>query len=66
MNMSVQSDIQSIRDALNNAEADPSRRNVRNLHNLLAELMVRHKDLLGLSDDDVTTFGGGRPKDPEG
>lgn len=64
--MPVQSDIQKIRDVLNHAEADPSRRNVRKLHNLLAELMAEHKDLLGLTGDEVTAFGGGVPKPEDG
>lgn len=64
--MSVREDIQKIRDEIVDCEAHPSRRNVRKLHNLLAELMLKHKDLLGLTDDDIVVLGGGQPKDPEG
>ena len=63
--MSVQSDIQRIRDGLTCAEGEPSRKNVRKLHNLLTELMVMHKDLLGLSDEDIVAYGGGTPKEEE-
>lgn len=64
-NMAVRDDIAEIRGALQVAESDPTRRNVRRLHNLLAAKMVEHKTLLGLSDDDIVAFGGGTPKDED-
>lgn len=63
--MTVKADIEEVRTALGVAENEPTRRNVRRLHNLLASLMVKHKDRLGLSDYDVTVFGGGTPKPDE-
>lgn len=64
--MSVKADIELVREGLRTCEVDPSRRNARKLHNLLAELMVKHKDRLGLTDDEIVAYGGGVPKDPEG
>lgn len=63
--MAVRDDIAEIRGLLVAAEEDPSRRNVRRVHNLLAAKMVEHKTLLGLTDADIEAFGGGTPKPDE-
>lgn len=58
----IRDDIAEIRALILEAEGQPSQRNLRRLHNLLAAKMVEHKDLLGLTDEDVIVFGGGTPK----
>lgn len=63
--MAIRDDIAEIRGLLVAAEEDPSRRSVRRVHNLLAAKMVEHKDVLGLSDDDVVALGGGTPKEDD-
>lgn len=64
--MTVQSDVAEIKAALEEAEADQkrARRSLRRLHNLLAEKMAENAGLLGLSEGDITTMGGGTPKTP--
>lgn len=64
--MSVQSDIAEIKALTEEHEDDlkRARRSGRKLHNLLAAKMAAHAELLGLSDGDVITFGGGTPKTP--
>lgn len=63
--MAIRDDIAEIRGLLVAAEENPSRTSVRRVHNLLAAKMVEHKDVLGLSDDDVVALGGGTPKEDD-
>ena len=63
--MAVKEDIEEIRTALGVVENEPSPRNLRRLHNILAAKMAANKDRLGLTDSDVEGFGGGVPKPDE-
>lgn len=63
--MSVVSDIREIQSALRAAEDNPTPRKVRAIHNLLTAKMVEHRVRLGLTDEDIETFGGGTPKPDE-